>query len=80
MKPIERACDGAEGRAKDHDRTSGTYALDERSPDPQPLPARTWIDDPAGAAGASIAGTLADPWSFDYAATGADRRIRPGTA
>jgi hypothetical protein len=33
---------------------------------------------PAGRAGASVAGTFADPWSFAYAATGADGRIRPG--
>lgn len=37
-----------------------------------------WIVAPAGGAGASVAGTFADPWSLAYAATGADGRIRPG--
>jgi hypothetical protein len=37
-----------------------------------------WIVSPAGAAGASVAGTTADPWSFAYAGTGADGRIQPG--
>lgn len=41
------------------------------------VPARTWVVAPAGAAGASVAGTLAAPWSFAYAAAGADGRIQP---
>ncbi|MGH4010069.1 MAG: hypothetical protein ACRDTH_18265, partial [Pseudonocardiaceae bacterium] len=52
-----------------------------RSPDPMDpaaVPSGTWVVDPAGRAGAGIAGTLADPWSFAYAASGADGRIRPG--
>jgi len=42
------------------------------------VPAGTWVVAPAGAEGASVDGTLTDPWSFAYAATGADGRIRPG--
>lgn len=37
-----------------------------------------WVVDPTGRAGANVAGTLADPWSFAYAASGAGGRIRPG--
>jgi hypothetical protein len=38
----------------------------------------TWVVAPDGAAGANIAGTLDEPWSFAYAGTGADGRIQPG--
>jgi hypothetical protein len=37
-----------------------------------------WVVDVAGSAGATVDGTHAHPWSLDYAATGADKRIRPG--
>jgi hypothetical protein len=37
----------------------------------------TWVVAPDGAEGANIAGTLDEPWSFAYAGTGADGRIKP---
>jgi hypothetical protein len=38
----------------------------------------TWVVAPDGAEGADIAGTMDEPWSFAYAGTGADGRIKPG--